>query len=209
MALQRLRNTSEPRLLWIDAICIDQHNIKDRNHQVARMRDIYAHALRVLIWLGMSDAEIDEAIDAFSHQGLASRLSRESFVELSHRSPETLINNVEKRYEIGGNDNVAQPGFEDALPMKKTLAEESTVSFTSRGLKNILRKPWWSRVWVVQEFIMARNPPLACIRERWVPWDVVLRILTFVITKRVVKNDSAFKDMAVSPLLNIRFICQD
>lgn len=38
--------------LWIDALCIDQDNIKERNHQVAQMKAIYGQATEVLIWLG-------------------------------------------------------------------------------------------------------------------------------------------------------------
>lgn len=37
---------------WIDALCIDQTNTAERNHQVAHMGHIYAHALKVIVWLG-------------------------------------------------------------------------------------------------------------------------------------------------------------
>jgi hypothetical protein len=50
-ALLHLR-ASEPRIMWVDAICIDQTNTSERNHQVALMRDIYTQAVRVNIWLG-------------------------------------------------------------------------------------------------------------------------------------------------------------
>jgi hypothetical protein len=38
--------------LWIDAICIDQFNLGERNHQVRQMGHIYKSAQLVLIWLG-------------------------------------------------------------------------------------------------------------------------------------------------------------
>ena len=40
------------RWFWIDALCIDQTNIKERNHQVAQMGKIYATADHVIVWLG-------------------------------------------------------------------------------------------------------------------------------------------------------------
>jgi hypothetical protein len=43
------------RTLWIDAICIDQENIPERNAQVLQMRSIYQNAKRVLIWVGEED----------------------------------------------------------------------------------------------------------------------------------------------------------
>ncbi|KAF2852051.1 HET-domain-containing protein, partial [Plenodomus tracheiphilus IPT5] len=51
-ALQHLRFPHEDRILWIDAISIDQDNIKERGHQVRRMRAIYEGAVRVNVWLG-------------------------------------------------------------------------------------------------------------------------------------------------------------
>jgi hypothetical protein len=55
-ALRQLRSESEERLLWIDAICIDQGNIKERNHQVALIGMIYNRASKVIVWLGSPDA---------------------------------------------------------------------------------------------------------------------------------------------------------
>ena len=39
-------------LLWIDAICINQDDIAEKNHQVQQMGKIYAYATLVLMWLG-------------------------------------------------------------------------------------------------------------------------------------------------------------
>ena len=51
------------RTLWIDAICIDQDNGTERNHQVEQMKDIYSAASTVYAWLGNSDDGIDTAVD--------------------------------------------------------------------------------------------------------------------------------------------------
>ena len=52
-ALRHLRYEDRPRVLWIDAICVDQNNTAERGHQVLRMADIYRQASRVVIWLGL------------------------------------------------------------------------------------------------------------------------------------------------------------
>ena len=62
-ALRYLRHPSETRRLWIDAICINQSNVLERNRQVRKMRNIYAGASRVVIWLGKSNQDIDSAFD--------------------------------------------------------------------------------------------------------------------------------------------------
>ncbi|KAH9208900.1 heterokaryon incompatibility protein-domain-containing protein, partial [Leptodontidium sp. 2 PMI_412] len=51
-ALRRIRNEALPRQLWIDAICINQANLSERNKQVLLMSRIYRLALKVLIWIG-------------------------------------------------------------------------------------------------------------------------------------------------------------
>ncbi|KAK4557027.1 hypothetical protein LTR86_006008 [Recurvomyces mirabilis] len=52
VALRYLRRPDQVRILWVDAICMNQRSIAERNHQVAFMNKIYRSAARVLIWLG-------------------------------------------------------------------------------------------------------------------------------------------------------------
>ena len=59
---------------WIDAICIDQDNVHERNHQVRQMSSIYSGAKDVLIWLG-EDALVNDLlrpIAAARNKGTAS-----------------------------------------------------------------------------------------------------------------------------------------
>lgn len=48
-ALKRLRKIDSERTLWVDAICINQGNVKERGYQVGIMRDIYYNATQTLI----------------------------------------------------------------------------------------------------------------------------------------------------------------
>jgi hypothetical protein len=54
-ALRYLRRGDAPRVLWIDAICIDQQNVPEKNHQVQKMTRIYESAGRVQLWVGEED----------------------------------------------------------------------------------------------------------------------------------------------------------
>lgn len=47
--------------IWVDAICINQTDVAEKNEQVPRMKDIYS-ASKVFIWLGESDIHFDEFI---------------------------------------------------------------------------------------------------------------------------------------------------
>jgi hypothetical protein len=51
-ALSHLRYADRHRVLWIDAICINQYDFRERGLQVSRMTDIYKYAKRVVVWLG-------------------------------------------------------------------------------------------------------------------------------------------------------------
>jgi hypothetical protein len=63
VALRHLRRQLEPRVLWVDAICINQASNDEKNHQIRQMRGIYSNASNVLVWLGESDEDIAEAMD--------------------------------------------------------------------------------------------------------------------------------------------------
>lgn len=51
-ALRDLRLYNRPCRIWVDAICINQYDLEERNHQVQQMRDIYAAARNTVIYLG-------------------------------------------------------------------------------------------------------------------------------------------------------------
>ena len=51
-ALRYLRHTSETRCLWVDAICINQQNVTEKNFMVSQMHVIYHNSKRVIAWLG-------------------------------------------------------------------------------------------------------------------------------------------------------------
>ncbi|KAL6819011.1 heterokaryon incompatibility protein domain-containing protein, partial [Trichoderma camerunense] len=51
-ALCRFRDVSETRTWWIDAVCINQSSIAERNHQVSMMMEIYTKAEETVMWLG-------------------------------------------------------------------------------------------------------------------------------------------------------------
>jgi hypothetical protein len=62
-ALKRLRYEDRTRVLWIDALAIDQSNVHERNHQVSLMSKIYSQAAGVIVYLGESADNSDLAIE--------------------------------------------------------------------------------------------------------------------------------------------------
>lgn len=74
-ALTRFRQPEKTKVIWIDAICINQQDLAERERQVSVMGQIYRQASCVLVWLGDHgtnaapgfsgpDAEMQGAMDA-------------------------------------------------------------------------------------------------------------------------------------------------
>lgn len=62
VALPYLRDEDEPVQIWIDAICVNQADLKERGEQVQRMADIFSLADKVTVWLGEADDETERVI---------------------------------------------------------------------------------------------------------------------------------------------------
>lgn len=51
-AIKRLRNNSEVRVLWADALCINQDDKEEKSQQVGLMGRVYSQCKQVAVWLG-------------------------------------------------------------------------------------------------------------------------------------------------------------
>lgn len=67
-AMHCLRHEKDVRVIWIDAICINQRDIQERNQQVSLMGDIYRRAGQVFIWLG-EEADNSHMVFEQMHRG--------------------------------------------------------------------------------------------------------------------------------------------
>lgn len=63
VALRRLRLVDNYRVLWIDAVCINQRSSVEKSRQVPMMAEIYGTARRVCVWLGDGDESMGKAIE--------------------------------------------------------------------------------------------------------------------------------------------------
>jgi Heterokaryon incompatibility protein (HET) len=89
LALSELRDRSQPKTFWIDAICIDQKNIEEKNHQVSLMKEIYGRAYSVIAWLGPEDNDSSRLLEfaaAITDQQNPETRQRMTLQELERRT---------------------------------------------------------------------------------------------------------------------------
>ncbi|KAI8932350.1 hypothetical protein NX059_010543 [Plenodomus lindquistii] len=66
-AVIELRYPESDRLIWIDAICIDQQGLEEKQHQILLMKIVYERASRVVVWLSEPHGDADLVV-AMLHQ---------------------------------------------------------------------------------------------------------------------------------------------
>jgi hypothetical protein len=79
-ALFYLRQPRKKRVLWIDALCINQNDIQERSQQVSLMRRIYMGASQVVSFVGAEITDLDIGLDFI--ELLNSNLSKQKFLPL-------------------------------------------------------------------------------------------------------------------------------
>ena len=140
-ALTHLRYEHKPRVLWIDAICVDQQNLQERSKQVERMKDVYSMAGRVVVWLG---PEMDN--------------SKHAMVTLHDLSLE-----IEVDWRILAMKPAAnrEPSWADGFcPLPYDVE-------TLQAISDLLHRSWFERLWIWQEITFADLTLLSCAATRF------------------------------------------
>ncbi|KAK8132387.1 hypothetical protein PG999_000560 [Apiospora kogelbergensis] len=158
-ALRQLRWRHYERVLWIDALCIDQSNVRERNHQVGRMRDIYSQAETVHVWLGTASETSSIAMAWIDALASRNRNGLGLIGRLTEYSPENCRRSQARRW---------------------------------RALLNLLRRPYWRRVWIVQEIVLAEKLRLQCGGDE-ARWEGLVKLLENRTENRIFEPRAASK----------------
>lgn len=143
-ALQSLRYEDKERLLWIDAICINQRSISERNAEVRRMDLIYQRAEQVIVWLGRETEPGDTIGVGSALITAASTLTVKLLEMLSEAKEEWDVVNV--------------------------LHQTGDATLALQVLAKLFCRPWFLRIWIVQEIALAKMATVAFGPQR-IAWD--------------------------------------
>ncbi|RFU26979.1 hypothetical protein B7463_g9376, partial [Scytalidium lignicola] len=140
-ALRRLRLASGIRNLWIDYLCINQENAKERGEQMKFMHKIYGRASQVITWIGEQDETSNMVMDYISK--LDPILS---LLEFDNWKKSWTVRNLEAH-----------------------LLERDDETWT-KAVSQFLSRSWFRRVWVQQEAAVCRNTIVLC-GDMTVTWN--------------------------------------
>lgn len=157
-ALFQLRQDDEPLTLWVDAICIDQSNETEKTEQVQEMRQIYMHATSVITWLGPAADNSDVAMEWIQNFGsLAHSFRIGSKPELMLLR---LLDALETTPEKLPDNNQLKTFLKQVI--SQLTSESHDVDITRTALRDLFRRPYWSRVWIIQEVAHAKSIKFVC-----------------------------------------------
>ncbi|RBQ73497.1 hypothetical protein FVER14953_03371 [Fusarium verticillioides] len=163
-ALQHFRKPDEVITLWIDQICINQADNREKGQQVAMMGRIYSSATQVLVWLGPAQDGSDKLMEAWQDIGQKSQ----EFGMESYMNPQSYC-------LISALARSKDPSDETAMRFQSLLA--STVEafaplLKESVLKKWFKRPYFSRVWIIQEFCLCPETIFVC-GSKTIPVDFV------------------------------------
>ncbi len=159
-ALHHLRYETEPRVLWIDAICINQQDFPERSSQVKRMANIYILSKRVLVWLG---PEADESSLAL-----------------------TLLESLGSKIEVDWPRGKMHGTSAD--PLDRHWADKfQPLPFNYREMTAIVRlfeRTWFERLWIWQEIWLAGPSALIVCGSKTLLWTIFCKASLCINTKK-------------------------
>ena len=161
-ALRHLRHPTEPVIVWIDQLCINQDDNSEKNVQVAMMARIYSKAEQVLVWLGPADQGSDEAMDFYAQVGCA--ITSAGLDNYCTRDLMPLLDAAVHTKDP--HDQLWQH-----TSSVQTLARRLLLP-RLQAVADWDRRDWFGRVWVVQEFCVGADPLFVCGRQQ-IPADYV------------------------------------
>ncbi|TGO11852.1 hypothetical protein BTUL_0100g00310 [Botrytis tulipae] len=173
VALRQLRYKDKPRILWIDSICINQNDIPERSHEIGRMRNIFSFADQTIIWLG---EEADDSTSAlFTIQHFAGQVEY-----------------------IGGGLVAYNPGTK-LLEWRHSNFHLPYDTKTWSSIRALFQRPWFSRVWVLQEALLGDQGSSVQCGNTCIPFTALRKAMLVLGRKVTTPSDIRSQLLSYSP----------
>lgn len=177
-ALRRFRTTTW-WMLWVDALCIDQTNIPERNYQVSIMRHIYSQAKRTFVYLGepclfdgealklmISLAQLAQHLEAL---GLNKLKNTEPGDPATPRARDAIIRLLELQ-------NAGFPGVRTRLTDLWPPGLPPPEHPAWDPLQSLFSSPWFKRMWIIQE-VVSSSDVIVMVGQYRFSWELVTKTM--------------------------------
>jgi hypothetical protein len=157
-ALRHIQHPSEYVTLWVDQICINQQDNKEKSEQVALMSDIYQAAEETLVWLGPMESNSSLFMNVWKEVG-------EDAERIGMMDYYTTTDGLSILTRIITNFNPNDP----QTVRFNAIRHRATSRFTLEFLEAMIqwhKRPWFTRIWVVQEFSLPSKVTFVCGHQR-------------------------------------------
>ncbi|KAI0861847.1 heterokaryon incompatibility protein-domain-containing protein [Xylaria cubensis] len=139
--LVSLRHTHTTRTLWVDAICINQLDLKEKAHQVRHMGEIYSRDKRTTIWLSGQTPDLLPTNDPY-----------DIFAPL----PSNIGGCQADQYDLVG---ILAKVHVAALEIPWNKEQLTLGIMLTHCINKIMSDEWWERVWTIQEAVLPQKHP--------------------------------------------------
>ncbi|KAG7284016.1 hypothetical protein NEMBOFW57_010374 [Staphylotrichum longicolle] len=154
-ALRALRN--EPHFaaglrLWVDALCINQTDLAEKSQVLPIMQMLYREASTVTVWLGAPNDTSDDDLEALS-----------KFAGIPH---ESILQHA-------------------SLAMGRSVQSLAPLAYSQTilpALVNIIDRPYWTRMWVMQELTRSSPEKQLFIGSKSIWWDELREVMVHYIS---------------------------
>lgn len=145
---------------WIDAICIDQRNVAEKNHQVPQMGRIYAQASQIVVWLWPESGSIQSSLSLIERRRLPTMLipnkTGEPWYFLKWAALPLMLN-MRKLKESISDSTLEIPSHAIQKAVRALWTQGNDLIESARkaidDLEVFFTDPYWSRAWIVQEIV--------------------------------------------------------
>jgi hypothetical protein len=174
-ALRHIWSKWPTKTIWVDALCINQADVFERNQQVTMMGRIYKRAENVVVWLG------DEGEDAVLWPGSGGENSAHTWPWIEHERWNFQDDNqLPLPGQFIGGKRKYRAGIGSSVPLDLNLLQRASAEQASRAslkatateimkflaykeaLTYMLSRPWFHRAWTFQEIAVAQNAVICC-----------------------------------------------
>ncbi|EUC43988.1 hypothetical protein COCMIDRAFT_38114 [Bipolaris oryzae ATCC 44560] len=141
-ALRRIRPSDSEVTLWVDAVCINQQDLDERNVQVAMMSKLYSKTMLTYAWLGEDDDGSAERVFSFIRGFVGDFTNRVK--DIDHFTTKFGKGQCDNMY-FGLRDYIAQ-NLRDG---KSALGVSGVLD-----MRLVFSRSYWYRTWIHQELFL-------------------------------------------------------